>query len=85
MVFGDAMMGQMMEPVFLPEAEPAPIDRSWATTGMKNREKPNIIHTLYLPADDRRITASGYLPSTGKYSVRSSSIPLTLQMMPIFW
>lgn len=52
MVFGDAMMGQMMEPVFLPEAKPAPIERSWATTGMKNREKPNIIHTLYLPADD---------------------------------
>ena len=85
MVFGDAMMGQMMEPVFLPEAEPAPIDRSWATTGMKNREKPNIIHTLYLPADDLENHCQRLLPSTGKYSVRSSSIPLTLQMMPIFW
>lgn len=50
-VFGDGMLGQMMEPVILPENSAIPCDRPWATTGMENREK-NIIHTLYLPADD---------------------------------
>lgn len=49
-VFGDAMMGQMMEPVLMPEAELPPPNRPWATTGMEGRE-PNIVHTLYLPAD----------------------------------
>lgn len=50
-IFGDGMMGQMMEPVVFPEIEPPSIDRPWATTGMKDRG-PNIIHTLYLPAPD---------------------------------
>ncbi|MDD2422400.1 MAG: 3-methyl-2-oxobutanoate dehydrogenase subunit VorB [Heliobacteriaceae bacterium] len=52
-IFGDGMMGQMMEPVALPEmlSVPSPTDRPWATTGMQGRG-PNIIHTLYLPADD---------------------------------
>ncbi|MCR4400071.1 MAG: 3-methyl-2-oxobutanoate dehydrogenase subunit VorB [Syntrophomonadaceae bacterium] len=51
MVFGDAMMGQMMEPVVLPDTEPYPVHRPWATTGMKGGRGPNIVHTLYLPAD----------------------------------
>lgn len=50
MLFGDGMMGQMMEPVILPEQITTPVDRPWATTGMDGRPA-NIIHTLYLPAD----------------------------------
>ncbi|MDD3890447.1 MAG: 3-methyl-2-oxobutanoate dehydrogenase subunit VorB [Syntrophomonadaceae bacterium] len=50
-LFSDGMMGQMMEPVLLPEINTTPVDRPWATTGMNGRS-PNIIHTLYLPADD---------------------------------
>ncbi|NLU49788.1 MAG: 3-methyl-2-oxobutanoate dehydrogenase subunit VorB [Syntrophomonadaceae bacterium] len=49
-IFGDAMMGQMMEPVVIPDIEPLPPNRPWATTGMEGRG-PNIVHTLYLPAD----------------------------------
>lgn len=53
MVFGDGMMGQMMEPVYLPEVELPPPQRPWAVTGMgDSREEPNIIHTLYLPPDE---------------------------------
>jgi 2-oxoglutarate ferredoxin oxidoreductase subunit alpha len=51
MVFGDAMMGQMMEPVLLPPAVSGAVDRPWATTGAAGRA-PNTIHTLYLPAPD---------------------------------
>lgn len=51
MIFGDGMLGQMMEPVTLPDSVDIPLDRPWAATGMEGR-KPNIIHTLYLPAND---------------------------------
>lgn len=50
-IFGDGMLGQMMEPVTFPYNLDIPVNRPWATTGMVDRE-PNIIHTLYLPADD---------------------------------
>ncbi|QGT98723.1 2-oxoglutarate/2-oxoacid ferredoxin oxidoreductase, alpha subunit [Candidatus Syntrophocurvum alkaliphilum] len=50
-LFGDGMLGQMMEPVVIPEIKPVPIDRPWATTGMGDRDKPNIVHTLYLPTE----------------------------------
>jgi 2-oxoglutarate ferredoxin oxidoreductase subunit alpha len=50
-VFADGMMGQMMEPVVLPEVEPVPSEKPWATTGMQGRG-PNIIHTLHLPPDE---------------------------------
>ena len=49
-VFADGMMGQMMEPVILPDIEPVPSEKPWATTGMQGRG-PNIIHTLHLPPD----------------------------------
>ncbi len=51
-IFGDGMLGQMMEPVIIPDYITTPADRPWATTGMADRREPNIIHTLYLPADD---------------------------------
>jgi 2-oxoglutarate ferredoxin oxidoreductase subunit alpha len=50
-ILGDGMLGQMMEPVVLPE----PVDlgtlppKPWATTGAKGR-KPNAINSLYLDA-----------------------------------
>ena len=50
-LFGDGMLGQMMEPVDFHETDVRPIIRPWATTGMEGRSK-NIIHTLYLPAAD---------------------------------
>ncbi|MEA1960094.1 MAG: 3-methyl-2-oxobutanoate dehydrogenase subunit VorB [Bacillota bacterium] len=50
-IFGDGMLGQMMEPVRFPEAVTSAVDRPWATTGMQGRG-PNIVHTLYLPADE---------------------------------
>lgn len=47
LILGDAVLGQMMEPVVLPELLTAFPDKPWATTGAKGR-KPNIINSLYL-------------------------------------
>jgi len=49
MILGDGSMGQIMEPVELPEVEPKPPAKPWALTGCKGREK-NIIRSLYLLA-----------------------------------
>ncbi len=49
MILGDGSIGQIMEPVELPEVESKPPDKPWAVTGCKGREK-NIIRSLYLLA-----------------------------------
>jgi len=49
MILGDGSIGQIMEPVELPEVEPKPPPKPWALTGCKDREK-NIIRSLYLLA-----------------------------------
>lgn len=50
-VMGDGMLGQMMEPVVLPEpVDPAALPaKPWATTGAGQR-RPNVINSLYLDA-----------------------------------
>jgi 2-oxoglutarate ferredoxin oxidoreductase subunit alpha len=52
-ILGDGMMGQMMEPVSLPEPlELAKLPlKPWATTGAKGR-RPNIINSLFLDAEE---------------------------------
>lgn len=48
MILGDGVLGQMMEPVeFNPGAAAAQVEKPWATTGCKGRQK-NIINSLYL-------------------------------------
>ncbi len=49
MLLADGTMGQMMEPVSLPESvETAKVDKPWAVTGTKMERKHNIINSLYL-------------------------------------
>ncbi len=52
MVVGDGILGQMMEPVVLPD--PKPLDslpaKPWATTGNQGRP-PNVINSLFLDAN----------------------------------
>ncbi len=49
MILADGMLGQMMEPVVLPEAhDVAAHEKPWAASGHKNERKHNIVNSLYL-------------------------------------
>ncbi len=48
MLLADGTMGQMMEPVELPETEPKKYDKPWALTGTKGEREHNIVNSLYL-------------------------------------
>ena len=51
MVLADGMLGQMMEPVVLPEPKESLPEKPWATTGHKGKRAHNIVNSLYLTAD----------------------------------
>ena len=51
MVLGDALLGQMKEPIFLRSSKPMEFDKSWALTGAKGR-KPRFLKSLYLNEGD---------------------------------
>ncbi len=54
LVVGDALLGQMMEPIVVPEevVDPASLPRKrWATDGAKGRHR-NIVNSLYIKASD---------------------------------
>lgn len=58
MLLADGTMGQMMEPVELPEAEGASNakDKPWAVTGTEGKRKHNIVNSLFLsPAELERL------------------------------
>ena len=54
LILSDGVLGQMMEPVQLPEEKNDPRDRPWATDGCKGRPK-RLVKTLYL--DSRELEA----------------------------
>lgn len=52
LVLGDGRLGQMMEPVELPDIEPqAPVDKPWALIGCKGRQAQKL-RSLLLKEDD---------------------------------
>ncbi len=48
MLLADGTIGQMMEPVELPEEKTAAIDKPWALTGTKMEREHNVVNSLYL-------------------------------------
>ncbi len=53
MILSDGMLGQMMEPVELPEKPIESKDpKTWAASGHKNKRKKNIINSLYIQAEE---------------------------------
>lgn len=52
MILADGMLGQMMEPVVLPEPVGELPDKPWATTGHGNRRAHNVVNSLYLTAEE---------------------------------
>lgn len=54
MILADGLLGQMMEPVVLPEVralEDLP-EKPWATTGHGHKRAHNVVNSLYLTAED---------------------------------
>lgn len=53
MILGDGLMGQMMEPVVLPEARDGShhVEKPWAACGHGNKREHNIVNSLYLEPD----------------------------------
>lgn len=52
MLLSDGTLGQMMEPVELPEEKVNTIDKPWAVTGTEEKRKHNIINSLYLKPEE---------------------------------
>lgn len=48
MLLADGTMGQMMEPVALPEETNCKVEKPWAVTGTEMKREHNIINSLYL-------------------------------------
>ncbi len=51
MILSDGLLGQMMEPVVLPEGGGEIPEKPWACSGHKNSRAHNIINSLYLQPD----------------------------------
>ncbi len=52
MLLADGTMGQMMEPVELPEESVNTTDKPWAVTGTDMKREHNIINSLYLKPEE---------------------------------
>ena len=52
MILADGMLGQMMEPVEVKQADIKLPEKPWATNGHKNAREHNIINSLYIQADE---------------------------------
>ena len=48
MLLADGTMGQMMEPVSLPEEVPATVEKPWAVTGTGCKREHNVVNSLFL-------------------------------------
>lgn len=48
MLLADGTMGQMMEPVLLPEPHDVTVEKPWAVCGTQMKREHNIINSLYL-------------------------------------
>lgn len=51
MILADGMLGQMMEPVVLPEQKTNLPEKPWATCGHGHKRAHNVVNSLYLTAD----------------------------------
>ena len=51
MILADGMLGQMMEPVELPDRSDKPLpEKPWATNGHQGKRAHNVVNSLYLQA-----------------------------------
>ncbi len=61
MILGDGVLGQMMEPVELPEITPKPVEKPWALTGAPKGKPGKVIRSLFmLPGEDGMLEQHNY-------------------------
>lgn len=60
MILGDAVLGQMMEPVELPDIAPQQADKPWALTGAQGRPARVIRSLFALPGEDGMLERHNY-------------------------
>jgi len=60
MILGDGVLGQMMEPVELPDIKPKRVDKPWALTGAKGRPGKVIRSLFMLPGEDGMLERHNY-------------------------
>ncbi len=60
MILGDGVLGQMMEPVELPEITPKKVDKPWALTGAADRPGRVIRSLFMLPGEDGMLERQNY-------------------------
>jgi 2-oxoglutarate ferredoxin oxidoreductase subunit alpha len=60
MILGDGVLGQMMEPVDLPDIKPKQVDKPWALTGAKGRPGRVIRSLFMLPGEDGMLERHNY-------------------------
>ena len=60
MILGDGVLGQMMEPVELPDITPKTVDKPWALTGAKGRPGKVIRSLFMLPGEDGALERQNY-------------------------
>ncbi len=61
MILGDGVLGQMMEPVELPDMSTKQFDKPWALTGAKQGQPPKVIRSLFmLPGEDGMLEQHNY-------------------------
>jgi 2-oxoglutarate/2-oxoacid ferredoxin oxidoreductase subunit alpha len=62
MILGDGVLGQMMEPVELPEITPKRFDKPWALTGAAKGQPARVIRSLFmLPGEEGMLEQRNYL------------------------
>jgi 2-oxoglutarate ferredoxin oxidoreductase subunit alpha len=52
MILSDGLLGQMMEPVVLPEETNTAKDKPWAACGHQGKRKHNVINSLYIDPNE---------------------------------
>ncbi|MBO4502616.1 MAG: 3-methyl-2-oxobutanoate dehydrogenase subunit VorB [Candidatus Methanomethylophilus sp.] len=52
MILSDGLLGQMMEPVVLPEAKDPTDNKDWASKGHQGKRKHNVVNSLYIDPNE---------------------------------
>ncbi len=61
MILGDGVLGQMMEPVELPEITPKRFEKPWALRGAQPGETGRVIRSLFMsPGEDGKLEQQNY-------------------------